>query len=270
MEIARIQSSDGVSIGCELVGKGEPVVLVHGSSTGRQRWQPVVPAFAQRWQLSLLDRRGRGLSGDAAAHSLQAEVDDVVSVVRAANAHSIVSHSYGGICAIEAALVCSQLTSLVIYEAPIPVGAADPADESHIRQIEERVEERMPEEALLIFHRSILRMPEPEIAAMRQLPTWSERIAIAHTLPRELRAARGYRFDAARFAKLRIPVLVLLGGESPERYARGARTLIDGLPNARLATLAGQKHNAITTAPELFSREILNFVESQGIATEGA
>jgi pimeloyl-ACP methyl ester carboxylesterase len=270
MEIARVQSSDGVSIASELVGKGQSVVFVHGSTTGRQRWQPLVPAFAQRWQVWLLDRRGRGLSSDAAVHSLQAEIDDVASVVRAANARSIVSHSYGGICALEAALVCPQLTSLVIYEAPIPVGEADPADESHIRQIEESVEERMPEDALLIFHRSILRMAEPEIAAMRKLPTWNERVAIAHTLPRELRAARRYRFDAARFAKLSIPVLVLLGAESPERYAKAARTLIDGLPNARLVTLAGQKHNAITTAPELFSREIVNFVRSQGFVNEGA
>src|SRR5262249_48795996 len=149
----------------------------------------------------LLDRRGRGLSGDAPVHSLQAEIDDVVSAVRAANAQSIVSHSYGGICALEAALLCPGLTSLVIYEAPIRVGAADPTDESHIRQIEDDVANGEPEQALLTFHRSILRMLEPEIAAMRKLPTWTERIAIAHTLARELRAARRYRFDAARFAK---------------------------------------------------------------------
>lgn len=261
MEIARVQS-DGMSLGCEVVGKGPALLLVHGSTTGRRRWEPVVPALAQRRQLWLLDRRGRGLSGDAAAHSLWAEIEDVAAAVRTADARSIVAHSYGAICALEAALLCPQLRSLVVYEAPIPVGAADSEDESRIREIEDCVAKGMAEQALLTFHRSMLRMSESEIAALRELPSWVDRVAIAHTLPRELRAARRYKFEASRFSGLRIPVLVLLGGDSPQRYANAAAELTKGVPNARLVTLPGQKHNAITTAPEMFSREVGGFLES--------
>jgi pimeloyl-ACP methyl ester carboxylesterase len=264
MNTVRIRSSDGVSIGCERVGNGAPIVLVHGSTTARQRWQPVVPALAARSQLWLMDRRGRGISGDAPDHSLQLEISDVAAVAHAAAALSLVAHSYGAVCALQAALACPRLERLVLYEAPIPVGLAAPTDEAHIREIEDRIANGMPEDALLTFHRSILRMREPEIAALRRSPAWEARVAIVHTLPRELRAVRQYRFDPAQFADLHIPVLVLLGGESPERYAKSAAVLMQGLPNARLVTLAGQQHNAITTAPELFAREVLNFLALGG------
>jgi hypothetical protein len=56
---------------------------------------------------------------------------------------------------------------------------------------------------------------------------------------------------------------VLLGGDSPRRYVDATSLVTEGLPNARRAVLPGQQHNAITTAPALFSREVLSFLNSR-------
>lgn len=257
-------SSDGVEIGCELVGVGDPVLLVHGTSSARQRWQPVVASLSSDHELWLMDRRGRGLSGDASAHSLGVEVDDVVAAARHAKAVSIVAHSYGAVCAVEAALRCPSLRSLVLYEPPIsvPPFAENPQDEANIKAIEDLVALDRHEDAVLLFQRDILRMGEAQIGALRSQPGWTDRVALAPTLPRELRAVRRYRFDASRFASLRIPVLLLLGGDSPRRYFDAAALVTSGLPNIRCVELPGQQHNAITTAPALFSREVLNFLNA--------
>jgi hypothetical protein len=40
---------------------------------------------------------------------------------------------------------------------------------------------------------------EEQLAAMQALPFWSSRVAAAGTIPRELRVAQTYTFDARRY-----------------------------------------------------------------------
>ena len=59
-----VTSADGTRIGCEVDGTGPALLLVHGSTADRHRWAAVRAALAERFTLVLMDRRGRGLSGD--------------------------------------------------------------------------------------------------------------------------------------------------------------------------------------------------------------
>jgi pimeloyl-ACP methyl ester carboxylesterase len=103
-------------------------------------------------------------------------------------------------------------------------------------------------------------MPPAELARLRTLKVWEARVGAAHTIPRELRAVEQYTFEPARFAALRTPSLLLLGGASPPWFAAGIETLRAGLPDARVAVLEGQQHVAIDTAPALVVREVLGFL----------
>lgn len=257
------RSGDGTVIAGEIVGIGAPVLLVHGTSSGRGRWAPVLPMLSDRYELCLMDRRGRGASGDTQPHSLDAEIEDVVALAREIGARALVAHSYGAICALEAAARMTGLEALVLYEGPVPVPPfdANPADAENIRRVGALVQEGEPEQALLTFMRDILRMPAPQIEAARTQRGWQERVAIAPTLSRELAAARTYRFDAARFADLDIPALVLLGADSPQRYIDATALVADGLPRGELRQIPGQRHNAITEAPELFTRDVRAFLD---------
>jgi pimeloyl-ACP methyl ester carboxylesterase len=54
--------------------------------------------------------------------------------------------------------------------------------------------------------------------------------------------------------------LLLLGGDSPP-FARQAIEMVDAaLPNSRVVILPGQQHIAMDTNPELFVREVLQFL----------
>lgn len=75
-----------------------------------------------------------------------------------------------------------------------------------------------------------------------------------------MRALEGYRFDAERFKRLRIPTLLLLGGDSPDLEKAATEALDKALPNSRTAVLPGQQHVAMYTAPGLFAREVLSFL----------
>ena len=71
---------------------------------------------------------------------------------------------------------------------------------------------------------------------------------------------------AEQFSQLALPVLLLLGGESPDWAREGTERIRAALPDARVAVLPGQGHAAIMTAPGLVADEITRFAdEGEGV-----
>lgn len=87
------------------------------------------------------------------------------------------------------------------------------------------------------------------------------RVANAATVPRELKAEQGYILNPQRFRTMQAPTLLLVGGESPRREFEHAEGSARALPDARVATLPGQQHVAMYTAPEIFARQVVQFLE---------
>ena len=57
-----------------------------------------------------------------------------------------------------------------------------------------------------------------------------------------------------------VPVLFLLGEESPGWAREGTEKIHAMLPDARIAILRGQGHAATLTAPELVADEVVRFL----------
>ena len=98
---------------------------------------------------------------------------------------------------------------------------------------------------------------------MRSLPAWEGRLAAAHTIPREERANREYAFDPDRFRELHVPTLLLRGGDSPEGFAAAGEAVRAALPDCRVAVMPGQRHAAMDTGTELFTAEVLGFLDGR-------
>ena len=116
----KVVSQDGTPIAVWRSGEGPPLVLIHGAAADHNRWAPVLPALEERFTVFAIDRRGRGRSGDASDYALEREYEDVVAVVEAAGEGvDVLGPSYGGICALEAALLSDRIRELVRYEPPM-------------------------------------------------------------------------------------------------------------------------------------------------------
>jgi pimeloyl-ACP methyl ester carboxylesterase len=254
-----VTSKDGTSVAYRRSGAGPPLVLVHGTTADHTRWARVLPELEPHFTVYAMDRRGRGGSGDPTEYSIAREFDDVAAVVEAAGQPVfLLGHSYGAICSLEAALLTDRVRGLILYEPPIPLGAPlyPPGAPERIQAL---VDAGEPEAGLELFMREVVRMPEHELAVYRTLPQWNVRIALARTIPRELVIERDYSFDADRFAALRIPTLLLLGGDSPPIFRQATERIYAALPDSRIAVLPGQQHVAMDTAPELFLQEVMAF-----------
>lgn len=260
-----VTSKDGTPIAYERTGSGPQLVLVHGTAGDHTRWDlfGVRAALAEHCTVYTMDRRGRGGSGDTDEYELEREFDDVAAVVdRIDDLVVLLGHSYGALCAVEAALRTDNLCGLILYEPPVPWEIVGP----HLYSAEAQAEMEAllaageDEQALVAFLREIVRLPPDQLDALRAAPNWQTRVDAAHTLSREGRAPAAYEFDPARFAELTTPTLLFAGGENPPWAAEATDVLHEAIPNSQVVTFEGHGHVTMNTAPERFVEEVLAFV----------
>ena len=258
--VEKVVSEDGTPIAVCASGEGPPLVLVHGAAADHSRWAPVLPALEERFTVLAVDRRGRGLSGDADGYALEREFEDVAAVVAwAGEGISVLGHSYGGICALEAALLTDRIEKLVLYEPPMGFLESPP---HVVDRLEALLAAGERDELVAFFMREVAGLPSDQVELMRSLPAWEARLAVAHTIPREERASREYAFDADRFRELRVPTLFLEGGDSPDPFKEAGEAVRAALPDCRVVVMPGQRHAAMDTGTELFTAEVLSFLEA--------
>ena len=255
-------SADGTPIAYERSGAGPPLMLIHGTGIDHRQWTGVLPRLRQSFTVYSMDRRGRGESGDAHPYAMQREFDDVAVLVDAVPGPvNLFGHSYGAICSLEAALLTTHIRKLALYEPPVYTTVATveltyPPDLLH--EINALLEAGRAEELLLMLN-ELAQTPTHELELLRSLPSWQARVQSARTIPREMIAARDYGFDPARFSDLDMPILLMVGSDSPPWYTAAVDALHLSLPHNHVATLIGQQHEAMDTAPELFLPEVISF-----------
>lgn len=249
-------SADGTRIGYSRRGLGPALVLLHGTGADESRWARAAPALEEHFTVHSVDRRGRGGSGDSAAYALEREVEDVLAVLGSIDsAATLLGHSFGGLCALEAATRNPRLTRLVLYEPMvwIPVHPPDVID-----RLQTLLDKGDREAVVLTFFREVVRVPDQQLEMLRSLPSWRQRLDAAHTIPRELRAQRSYEPAAGALRAIRASVLLLLGGASPPMVAAQTERLRAAVPDGRVAILRDHGHIAMDTAPEAFARALVS------------
>jgi pimeloyl-ACP methyl ester carboxylesterase len=252
------RSKDGTRIAYWVSGTGPSLLLVHGTTADHTRWAPVLPALEGNFTVYSMDRRGRGESGDTAPYAIEREYEDIAAVAGSIPAPvHILAHSYGAICALEACLLTTSVSKLILYEPPVPV-ETNLYPTGTAERIQHLVDAGDRDGAVSTFFREIVRTPEHDLDKMRTLPVWQARVDAAHTIPREMRL--DYTLDPARFLGFAVPTLLLLGGDSPSFFVQATEFVHQALPDSRIAVLPGQQHAAMNTAPELFLSEVMQFL----------
>ena len=257
-----VASKDGTPITYWKSGQGPPLVLVHGTAADHGRWAPVLPAFEEHFTIGAVDRRGRGGSGDSEeVYAIEREFEDISAVVDSLKEPTILlGHSYGALCALEAAPLTANVRKLVLYEPGIEVAGELIYPPAVIERLEALLEVGNRDRVVVTFMREVAGLPPETVESMRSQPTWQALVAAAHTIPRELRAGKAYGLDPERFRDLGVPTLVLSGSESPVALRKAAEAVKEALSDSRMVVMAGQGHTAMDTGSDLFTTEVLRFV----------
>jgi pimeloyl-ACP methyl ester carboxylesterase len=256
-----VLSADGTVIAYDQDGTGPSLLLVHGTTGNRtSSFAAIRPFLGDSLTVMAMDRRGRGDSGDGPAYAIEREFEDVLAVVDALRAPVwLFGHSFGAQCALGAALQSDKLAGLMLYEPWIAVAGETLYTVEQLDQFDRFLAADDREGLMRMFLVEVVGIPANEVEAGRATPAWGQRLAIAHTIPREARAELSYRLPAIQARRLAIPVLLIRGGDSPPLAKRVIARLEGALPRTRTVVLAGQHHAALRSAPDLLAGVILDF-----------
>lgn len=260
-----IHSKDGTPIAIYRSGAGMPLVLVHGGLSLGVRWTPLLPLLEQNFTVYIVDRRGRGGSGDQEPFAIEREFEDIAAVVESIGEPvNLLGHSYGALCCLEAARLTNKIRKLIAYEPPLFDENLRASVSELAREFQTLLNAGKREDVYIMFNTRLVGMPVHEIEVQRAQPDlWNARMAIVHTVVRELGAAANYQFSAEHFRSVTTPVLFLLGNESPQWLKASTEMFRAVLSNSRVVVMPNQRHIAMDTASDLFVREVTNFVMAE-------
>ena len=245
MSHARTESADGTTLAFDIAGDGPPIVLVGGAFNTRSTTAPLAAALGDRFTTLNLDRRGRGDSGDTPPYAVEREIDDLDALIGAAGGSAAVfGYSSGATLALKAAARGSAITRLVVYDAPFAVDDGDPRlPAGFADELERLVAAGRRGDAVELYQRVAVGIPEEVIARLRQAPFRPALEAVAHTLPYDARVVGDLALPTGLIRSITAPTLVVDGEVSPPVMRKAAEALVRTLPDARRRTLAGQGHD---------------------------
>lgn len=256
----KVTSTDGTPIAYDLLGAGQPVVVVGGATCDRAKTAGLAEELAKHFTVVNYDRRGRGESGDTEPYAVAREVEDLAALLDAVGGSAAAyGHSSGAGLVLHATAAGLPVTRAVLHEPPY--SPAEMAEESRAAgaEIASLVRAGRREEVLTYFF-TMTGAPADMVAEWRAEPWWASTVALAHTLAYDSEVmgdAQGgtVPFDLAAAAKAE--TLVLVGGESPAWMIDTDRALAEALPAGRLRVLAGEQH---VVAPEVLVPVLVEFL----------
>jgi pimeloyl-ACP methyl ester carboxylesterase len=229
-------------------GAGAPLLLVHGDfNSGGDAWSGLIGPLASRRRLLIVDRRGHGASPrEPRPYTIADDAADLIDVLDRAGVEAahVVGHSYGGLVAIELAVIApGRVRSLHLLEPPWLALAPDDPDvralDRAVRGIRERAPEIGPEGTADVFFRQLA--PPAALAALQASPRWS---SVVREAARFADGEYGGDYPSARLARIgpELPVVVYRGGRSHPGLQAIAAEIANRLPQSRLVTAPEAGH----------------------------
>jgi pimeloyl-ACP methyl ester carboxylesterase len=238
-----VRSSDGTQIAYDRLGGGEPIVLVSGASTSRAVHSELAKSLASDFTILNYDRRGRGDSGDTLPYSVEREIEDLGAVITAAGpSAALFGNSSGAVLALRAAATGLPISGLALWEPPLFVDPDAPRRaQEYVSNLTGLLAAGRRGDAMALFM-STVGLPQEAIAGMRRSPGWPSMEALAPTLAYDAAVMGDGIMPTTLISSVKVPTLVLTGGDTGAWAESAARALTTTLPFSEHRVLERQTH----------------------------
>jgi pimeloyl-ACP methyl ester carboxylesterase len=251
----------------EVVGKGEPLLFIHGLGSRGSDWEPQVGHFADRYQVIVFDVRGHGDSGKPPGpYSIRLFAADTVRLLNKLGlgpAH-VAGISMGGMIGLQLAVDYPEVVrSLVVVNC----GA-----ELVVRDLKQRVQvwQRFVIVRLLGMRKmgevlSERLFPKPEQEPLREVfvERWARNEPRAYQ--EAMRAIVGWSV-VDRLREVGCPTLVVASDNDYTPVAE-KQAIVDRIPGAALVVIEDARHAVTVEKPEHFNAVLDGFLAGTQMKT---
>ena len=151
--------------------------------------------------------------------------------------------SSGANLALEAAASGLDIAKLALWEPPFALGGIPLPPEELAKRYNEMITAGRRDDVIEFFMAKVVGLPPKVIAHARTQPSWQDQEALAHTFVYDTLLLGEGSLPAGRAAAVKVPTLVIEGGESFPFMRGTARALAGLIPDAQAHILEGQEHN---------------------------
>jgi pimeloyl-ACP methyl ester carboxylesterase len=258
------------------MGKGDPVIFVHGSLGDYRTWESQMDTFAKTHRVIAYSRRyaypNKQLINDSADYTVTPHAKDLAEFIKALNLEPVhlVGHSYGAFTALLATIDHPELVrSLTLGEPPVMsllqnVQGGDTMVNNFVTKgimpAAEAFKNNDKEKAVIGFITAVM----GDSLYFSRLPQRTREIMMANTLE-----TRGSVFTKNLFPpvscddlkKIKTPVLLMQGDRSPLFLTSIINELDRCLSNREKATLPNTSHGLEYENPLEFNKTVLGFID---------
>ena len=257
------------------IGKGDPVVLVHGTVGDYRVWGAQMDAFSKNHRVIAYSRRSaypnKQVLNDSVDHSVTAHAKDLTQFIKTLDIGPVhlVGHSYGAFTSLITALEHPELVqSLTLGEPPVMSLLQNIPDGDKIGNdfaakvfipTAEAFKNNNDKKAVEIFTGGVLM----DSLFFSQAPQQQKDMMMNNIL--ELRAVVFTEnlfppLDCDEIKTLKIPVLLIKGDRSPEILTVIIDELDSCIDNNELVTLPNSSHGLEFQNPIEFNKIVLDFI----------
>jgi pimeloyl-ACP methyl ester carboxylesterase len=243
------ESADGTRIALHRFGAGRPVVFVGGAFSTAAAAAPLAAAFAGAGlQGVTYDRRARGDSGDTAPYAPEREAEDLRAVIDAIGGAAVVlGHSSGAVLALLAAAGGVPMTHLFLSEPPLRFGRDEPPADLATR-LQDLVDRGDDEQAVLLFLREDVGLPEPAVEQFRASPTFAGQVTLARSAVYDHRLVASVSTPTAAMLGVDVPTTILRGDPTMPLLVTAAERLAAAMPGADLVVVPESHDHGVDPA----------------------
>jgi pimeloyl-ACP methyl ester carboxylesterase len=255
-----------LSLYYEIIGQGQPLVMIRGVGSNVDHWYEQVPALSQKFQLLLFDNRGIARSSDpGGSFSIRDMAADTIALMEAVGfkkAH-VLGYSMGGMIAQEMALNHPQKVEGLILVATdcgisLRIKAKPEAYELFSEMIRRGTNEAKVAAADCLFAKQTFEN-KPEV--IQRYTEVSQRFPASQKMLAKQWAAVTQHDACGRLQHISSPTLAVTGAEDVLIPPQNAALLAKNIPDAQMVSIDGGGHLFLIEQPRQFNQAVIEFLE---------
>ncbi|PFJ15413.1 2-succinyl-6-hydroxy-2,4-cyclohexadiene-1-carboxylate synthase [Bacillus cereus] len=262
----------GVSYEYEVVGRGEPLLLLHGFTGSMETWRSFIPSWSEEFQVIVVDLVGHGSteSPEEVTHydikNVALQMKELLDHLHIEKAH-ILGYSMGGRLAITMACLYPEYVHSLLLEN-CTAGLESEEARKERREKDERLADKIEREGIesfvLMWENIPLFETQKRLAKNVQEAVRKERLT---NDPKGLaNSLRGMGTGAQpswwhKLEEFNMPVF-LMNGECDEKFFRILKNIEKCVSNAKFVKIDGAGHAIHVEQPEKFDTIVKGFLKA--------